>query len=202
MISREERERDRAICEAVPDGVWSWEEDRGDRWTLYVNRGEPIDPDIPAGFGNIQHGLNILRGDEGTFDHNGANLRAFIVRAREALIAYIADADEMERRVEALHAARLSMFERVETSPAVTDYSLGVHEGVRLAGQFIRGELTIADVEQASARAAKRAATLDEMERRVAAVAALLPSEARLADHGAGYRDAIRDALRILRGEP
>ncbi len=80
-----------ALIAGVPGGVWSWEEHSGSRWTLYVNRGEPIDPDWPAGICNRQHGLNILRGDEGTFDGNGANLRAFIVGAREALSWLLAE---------------------------------------------------------------------------------------------------------------
>lgn len=77
--------------QAVPSGVWSWEEDRGARWTLYVNRGELIDPDFPVC--GTQHGANILRGDGDTFDGNGENLRTFILVAAQKTGLLVAERD-------------------------------------------------------------------------------------------------------------
>ena len=65
---------------ATYGGVWSWEP-HGNGWALYVNRGEPIDPEMPRGFGNEQHGYNILTVDRGGFDGRGEPLRAFILEA-------------------------------------------------------------------------------------------------------------------------
>lgn len=61
-------------------GVWSWEP-HGDGWALYVDRGEPIDLRQPRGFGNEQHGYNILTVNRGGFDRYGEDLRAFILEA-------------------------------------------------------------------------------------------------------------------------
>lgn len=77
---------------AVYGGVWSWER-HGDGWALYVNRCEPIDPDMPRGFGNEQHGLNILTVGADGFDRYGEPLRAFIVAAAEKVPMLKAERD-------------------------------------------------------------------------------------------------------------
>ena len=78
-----------ALLAGVPSGVWSWEEGRGARWTLYVNRGEPITDDLPRGPGNEQHGWNILGGAD--FDASGEVLRAFILTAPATLRTLLAE---------------------------------------------------------------------------------------------------------------
>lgn len=90
----------------LPGGVWSWErnfvskDERRDSWTLYVDRGEPMDPDRPRGMGNEQHGYNILGGAD--FDVNGENLRALILGA-----ANLSSEMLTEREVERKAWARL-----------------------------------------------------------------------------------------------
>jgi hypothetical protein len=61
-------------------GVWSWEP-HGDGWALYVNRGEPIFPELPRGICNVQHGYNILTVNRSGFDRHGEDLRTFILEA-------------------------------------------------------------------------------------------------------------------------
>ena len=77
--------------EALYGGVWTWEEDRGRRWTLYVDRDEPITDELPRGhICNQGHGANILSGD---FDANGEALRAFILAAANKVPALAAERD-------------------------------------------------------------------------------------------------------------
>lgn len=65
---------------ATYGGAWTWEP-HGDGWALYVDRDEPIIPELPRGIGNEQHGLNILSVDRDGFDAHGEPLRAFILEA-------------------------------------------------------------------------------------------------------------------------
>lgn len=65
---------------ATYSGVWTWEP-HGDGWALYVDRGEPIIPELPRSIGNVQHGYNILSVDQDGFDAHGEPLRAFILEA-------------------------------------------------------------------------------------------------------------------------
>lgn len=86
---------------ALYDGVWSWERNyqhddpRRDTWTLYVNRGAPIDPSMPPGLGNMQHGLNVLGSAD--FDTRGEALRAFIVNAAH-MVPELAAKHDAERK--------------------------------------------------------------------------------------------------------
>lgn len=97
MISKEERERDRAICEAAAAGPW------------HVNR---FDNEGGAINWQVQSRAKPYEVIANVDDSEVVKARAtatMIARAREALPAYIADAEEMERRiaeVEALAAAR------------------------------------------------------------------------------------------------
>lgn len=99
MITKEEREKDRAIREAARGGVWSWER-HGDGWALYVDRGEPITDELPRGhFCNRQHGLNILTVGPSGFDSHGEPLRAFIEMAGNRMALYIDAFDKIDERM-------------------------------------------------------------------------------------------------------
>ena len=73
-------------------GVWSWEP-HGDGWALHVVRGEPIVPEMPRGFGNEQHGYNILTVNRDGFDRYGEDLRAFILEAGMKAELLVAERD-------------------------------------------------------------------------------------------------------------
>ncbi len=94
-----------AVIGAVHGGVWSWEAERDGGWTLYSNRGEPLDPDMPRGICNIQHGANMLRVDRDGFDSTGEALRAFVLAARKALPAALDEIREADAALVALGIA-------------------------------------------------------------------------------------------------
>lgn len=135
MISKSDRERDKAICEAATGGVWSWELEHDGGWTLYSNRGAPIDSDAPSGIGNMQHGYNMLRVEKDGFDWSGESLRALILAAGSRMGQYIADAEEMDRRISEVEEL-LTMSRRVRGHGGMEQYSEGMAKALRI----LRGE--------------------------------------------------------------
>lgn len=146
MIPKEQREADKAICDAMWKGVFSWEP-HGNGWALYVNRGEPIDPSQPRGFCNEQHGYNILTVGKGGFDHSGEHLRAFIASAASRMSVYVGEAERVATGIEALKSA-------IEDAQAAVDehYDPATHldgvaedrayrDGLREALRLILGEV-------------------------------------------------------------
>jgi hypothetical protein len=83
VISKEEREQDRAICKAAPDGPWV-----------------PVEVEQAGGW---ESALRLPSGGH-VFGIPSTMLR-FIAAARNRMPAYIADAEEMERRIDALEHA-------------------------------------------------------------------------------------------------
>lgn len=187
-----------ALLAELPGGVWSWERDyvdkneRRDSWTLYVDRGEPITAELPRGFGNEQHGYNILGGAD--FDRNGPTLRTFVVAARQALpglLDEVREADATLREVadllrapagwtrsalpdlvaDVVEAYRESTAAKHEAQTAVRDTTDSLVEAERLREVFDRAlksddAASATDAENrawvAVAEAARRAAPADE----------------------------------------
>lgn len=126
MISRDERERDRAICEAATPGPWE---------QMYAsnNAGMPTaDFKIPAHNGGAT--VEMLADDA-----------AFIVAARERWPAALDALDEMERRIAEVEYRMRGMMasaERVRQLGAETHAKALVRaaDGMREALRILRGE--------------------------------------------------------------
>ncbi len=121
MITREEREKDRAICEAAPDSLAKMVDDVG-RIDL-VSENTSI-----FGYDPIAIGVGEAFAD-------------FAIVARDRLPLYIADAEEIERRIahlDSLAAANDRAAERADGDGRVE--LLGKAAAYRHAASVLRGE--------------------------------------------------------------
>ena len=134
MISKEQREQDKAICEAATPGEWIA------TTTPYAER--PGTYEVC----DLVNDLWIVTSHDGL--SRPEDDAAFIALARTALPVYIADADEMERRIAtlaglvcALDAGEVHV-EGVEHVPEGMRYAVtaGTIGGLRMAIAILRGE--------------------------------------------------------------
>lgn len=136
MITKEDLERDEAICEAAYKGEWSWET-HGPGWAMYVDRNVPIDQSDTSPFPCLQHGYNVLTVDDGGFDWKGQSVRDALANAINRLPAYIAHVREMERRIAELEAkakelhAHAASFPDDMASLAIGSRAVGIDMAVR-----------------------------------------------------------------------
>jgi len=103
MISKEQREKDKAICEAATPGPWTM--------TSIPHDERPETQEVC----DLVNDLWVIAGQHRLSrpEEDGA----FIARAREALPAYIADAEEMELRVAKLAEAAAAATRRSARQP-------------------------------------------------------------------------------------
>lgn len=130
MITKEERDRDKAICEAATPGPWEY------TTVLYYDRHGTQEVCDLANDDWI-----VTRGDLRPSPNDGA----FIAAARTRLPLYIADAEETARRLALLvadcnvHEARARNLRR-NGEHAAADVAQAKAEGMREAIRVMRGE--------------------------------------------------------------
>lgn len=134
MITKEQREKDRAICESVTKPLpWTYSTSNSHRWFLSDGRGA------------VAYGTKLRDGADDIVidDRDGKHLE----NAANRLPAYIAAAEEMERRIETLGALARALeagevaVDGVEHVPEAMRYAVtaGTIGGLQMAIAILRG---------------------------------------------------------------
>lgn len=122
MITREEREKDKAICEAATPGPWRW-------WTSNSHRRLRSD----AAPGDVAFGTKLRDGCDDIVISD-ADMAAS-ENAANRLPLYIADAEEMEKRI-----AKIKQWHKASTDSEHGDPDERAEEVLALVLKILRGE--------------------------------------------------------------
>ena len=120
MITKEEREKDKAICEAAST---DWREGAVEKWHLYCAATHPE---------RMAHERVLMRANE-SFPYE-ADVKA-AAHCRNRLPLYIADAEEMEKRI-----AKIKQWHKASTDSEHGDPDERAEEVLALVLKILRGE--------------------------------------------------------------